>query len=53
MSGQVLTAAKMDSRNAFGAAEQVRPVAFGGARWADGKLRVTMPAKSVVVLAVK
>jgi alpha-N-arabinofuranosidase len=53
ISGQVLTAAKMDSRNAFGAAEQVRPAAFTGARWAGGKLRVSMPAKSIVVLTLK
>ena len=53
VSGQVLTAAKMDSRNAFGAAEQVRPAPFTGARWAGGKLRVEMPAKSIVVLSLK
>ena len=52
VSGQLLTAAKMDSRNSFGAPEQVRPVAFAGAHWADGKLRVSMPAKSVVVLTI-
>ena len=51
--GQVLTAPKMDSRNAFGAPEQVRPVSFAGARWAGGKLRVSMPAKSIVVLSLK
>jgi alpha-N-arabinofuranosidase len=53
VSGQLLTAAKMDSRNMFGAPEQVRPVAFAGARWADGKLRVSMPAKSIIVLTIK
>jgi hypothetical protein len=31
----------------------VRPVAFTGARWADGKLRVSMPAKSMIVLTIK
>src|SRR5205823_13724505 len=51
--GQVLTAPKMDSRNAFGAAEQVRPVSFAGARWAGGKLHVSMQAKSIVVLSLK
>ena len=51
--GQVLTAAKMDSRNAFGATEQVHPAPFSGARWVGGKLRVEMPAKSVVVLELR
>jgi alpha-N-arabinofuranosidase len=49
----VLTAAKMDSRNPLGSAEQVHPAAFSGARWSGGKLRVAMPAKSVVVLTLK
>jgi alpha-N-arabinofuranosidase len=53
ISGQVLTAAKMDSRNSLGAPEQVRPVTFSGARWSGGKLRVAMPAKSIVVLSIK
>jgi alpha-N-arabinofuranosidase len=50
ISGQVLTATKMDSRNRLGAPEEVRPAAFAGARWRAGKLWVSMPAKSVVVL---
>ena len=50
VSGQLLTAPAMDSRNRFGVAEEVRPVAFDRARWTSGKLRVPMPAKSVVVL---
>jgi alpha-N-arabinofuranosidase len=53
ISGQVLTAAKMDSHNAFDVPEQVRPVSFAGARWAGGKLRVSMPPKSIVVLNLK
>jgi alpha-N-arabinofuranosidase len=53
ISGQLLTAPAMDSRNVFGAAEEVRPVPFGGARWSAGKLRVSMPAKSVFVLTLK
>jgi alpha-N-arabinofuranosidase len=51
--GEVLTASVMDARNRFGAAEDVRPVPFRNARWAGGKLRVQMPAKSLVVLTVK
>jgi alpha-N-arabinofuranosidase len=53
ISGQVLTASAMDARNRFGAAEDVRPVPFRAARWVGGKLRVAMPAKSLVVLTVK
>jgi alpha-N-arabinofuranosidase len=53
ISGEVLTASAMDARNRFGAAEEVRPVPFRNARWAGGKLRVQMPAKSIVVLTVK
>jgi alpha-L-arabinofuranosidase len=53
VSGQVLTAARMDSRNAFGAPEQVRPQPFNGARWRSGKLQVAMPPKSMVVLTLK
>jgi alpha-N-arabinofuranosidase len=52
ISGEVLTASAMDSRNRFGAAEDVRPVPFRNARWAGGKLHVQMPAKSVVVLTI-
>ena len=53
INGELLTAPAMDARNRFGAAEEVRPVPFKGARWSNGKLRVEMPAKSVIVLAIK
>jgi alpha-N-arabinofuranosidase len=53
VSGQVLTATRMDSQNRFGAAEEVHPVPFSGARWNGDRLRVSMPAKSVVVLTLK
>ena len=53
VTGELLTGAKMDSRNDFGQAEQVRPVSFTGARWSGGTLDVSMPAKSVVVLTIK
>ncbi|MGN6362462.1 MAG: alpha-N-arabinofuranosidase [Thermomicrobiales bacterium] len=52
VTGQVLTATAMDSRNRFGAAEDVHPRPFSGARWRDGGLVVAMPAKSVVVLKI-
>jgi alpha-N-arabinofuranosidase len=53
VSGQLLTAPAMDSRNRFGAPEDVHPVSFKGARWGNGKLRIEMPAKWVVVLTLK
>ena len=53
ITGQLLTAMKMDSRNEFGQAEQVHPVPFTGARWSGGNLDVRMPAKSIVVLTLK
>jgi alpha-N-arabinofuranosidase len=53
INGEVLTASAIDSRNRFGAPEEVRPVSFRGARWVAGKLRVEMPAKSIAVLTVK
>jgi alpha-N-arabinofuranosidase len=53
VSGQLLTAPGMDSQNRFGAAEEVHPVPFSGAGWNGDRLRVSMPAKSVVVLTLK
>jgi alpha-N-arabinofuranosidase len=53
IAGQLLTGAKMDSRNPIGQPEQVHPVPFSGARWTGGKLRVRMPAKSVVVVKLQ
>lgn len=52
VSGQLLTASAMDARNSFTNPSAVRPVAFTGARWKDGKLVVAMPAKSLVVLTL-
>jgi alpha-N-arabinofuranosidase len=53
LTGQLLTGTKIDSRNDFGAAEQVHPVPFTGARRSGDTLNVTMPPKSVVVLTLK
>ena len=52
VSGQLLTAGAMDARNSFANPSVVKPVPFGGAKWKDGKLVVTMPAKSLVVLTL-
>jgi alpha-N-arabinofuranosidase len=50
--GRVLTAAAMDAENAISAAPQVLPQAFE-AQARDGKLRIRVPAKAVLVLAVQ
>lgn len=50
--GQVLTAVRMDSRNPIGGAVQVAPTAFSNVRWIGNKLRVGMPAKSIVRLTL-
>ena len=51
--GQVLTAARMDSRNPIGGTVEVTPAPFGNARWVGGKLSVSMPAKSIVRLSLR
>jgi alpha-N-arabinofuranosidase len=53
IAGQLLTAGRMDAHNSFDAPETVRPAAFRGARWRDGRLQVAMPAKSLVVLTLR
>jgi len=52
VSGQVLTASAMDARNSYATPSEVHPVPFSGAKWKDGKLVVTLPAKSLVVLTL-
>jgi alpha-N-arabinofuranosidase len=51
--GQILTGARMDSQNAFGASEQVRPSSFTHWQWRGGRLHISMPSKSVVVMTLK
>jgi alpha-N-arabinofuranosidase len=53
VSGQVLTAAAMNSHNTFDQPDAVRPVTFNGARLAGDRLDVSLPSKSVVVLALR
>jgi alpha-L-arabinofuranosidase len=50
VSGRVLTAPAINSRNTFEAPEVVRPQPFTGAVLKANGLQVTLPAKSVVVL---
>ncbi len=51
--GEVLTAATMDAHNSFTAPNAVHPVAFNGAKLANGKLSLSLPPESVVVLTIR
>jgi len=51
--GTILTAATMDAQNDFDSPDAVHPESFSGATYADGKLSLTLPAKSVVVLELE
>jgi alpha-N-arabinofuranosidase len=53
VSGRILTATAIDSHNSFTAPQVVKPAAFDGAKFANGQLTLTLPAKSVVVLALE
>ena len=53
VSGRVLTAPAIDSHNTFAAPTVVAPKSFDGAKLDGGKLTITLPAKSVVVLALE
>ncbi len=51
--GRILTADAMDAHNSFERPDTLVPAAFDGARITGGTLSVTLPAKSVVVLALR
>ena len=51
--GRILTAPAMNAHNTFAAPDTVKPQPFTGATLAAGKLTVTLPAMSVVVLALE
>jgi alpha-N-arabinofuranosidase len=54
VSGRVLTAPAINSYNTFAAPDVVKPQSFDGAKLtADGKLTITLPAKSVVMLTLE
>ncbi len=53
VTGQVLTAPQINSINSFDHPDTVVPVAFAGATIAGARLHVTLPAKSVVMLALQ
>jgi alpha-N-arabinofuranosidase len=50
VSGSILTAVEMDARNSFEAPHVVEPKTFGDAHFSAGRLTLSLPAKSVVVL---
>ncbi len=52
VSGRILTGPELNTRNTFEAPETIKPVAFTGAKLANGQLTVELPAKSVVVLEI-
>jgi alpha-N-arabinofuranosidase len=53
VSGQVLTAPEMSSHNTFADPNVVHPEPFDGARISRGALRIHLPSKSVVALALE
>jgi alpha-N-arabinofuranosidase len=53
VAGRVLTAPAMNAHNTFEAPNAVQPAVFNGATVKGGRLEVTLPPKSVVVLALK
>jgi len=52
VSGQLLSSELMDGHNTFQDPEAVVPVGFDGAAFNKGKIELTIPARSVVVLEV-
>ncbi len=53
VSGEVITAGDIRAFNSFEKKDAVVPVAFKDAKVKDGKLTVTLPAKSIVTLEIK
>jgi alpha-N-arabinofuranosidase len=53
VAGRILTATAMNAHNTFEAKDVVQPAAFGGATVKGDTLEVELPAKAVVVLALK
>jgi alpha-N-arabinofuranosidase len=53
VAGQLLTAQAMDRHNTFDAPDALRPTTFDGASISEGRLKLTLPAKSLVVLALE
>jgi len=52
VTGQLLASKRMDSHNSFDQPDEVVPVAFEGAGFKKGKMQLTLPPRSVVLLQV-
>ncbi len=52
-SGTILTADQMNSYNDFGRPESVAPASFDAMQIQGGNLKLTLPAKSIVVIALE
>ncbi len=53
VTGEVLTASALNAHNTFDKPDAVRPAQFSGATLSGDSLRVVLPPKSVVVLALR
>ncbi|MDD4590567.1 MAG: alpha-L-arabinofuranosidase C-terminal domain-containing protein [Parabacteroides sp.] len=51
--GRILTSADITDHNTFEKPDFVKPVVFNGAKIEKGQLKISMPAKSIIVLEVK
>jgi alpha-L-arabinofuranosidase len=53
VSGRILTASALDAHNTFDQPDAVHPAPFDAGKLTAGKLALTLPARSVVVLSLK
>lgn len=53
ITGQILTSSEINDYNTFDSPNKVKPTAFNGAKIEKGKMKVNMPAKSIVTLEVR
>ena len=53
VSGQMVTASKINAFNDFGKKDEVYTVDFKGAKIAGGKVNAVLPSKSVVLIQVQ
>jgi len=51
--GEILTAPTMDAHNTFENPQAIHPTAFTGASLDGGRVSLTLPAKSVIVLTLQ
>jgi alpha-N-arabinofuranosidase len=52
ITGEILTADKIQDHNTFDSPDRVRPVEFKDFRTKGGKLMISMPSKSIVSLTI-